>query len=64
MSTAVTSPSPIADFRSAIRLTGTSVDGSLAPAPPTTPDRDFAADAGTGRSTAISEFQHGVTAGR
>jgi hypothetical protein len=63
MSTAVTSPSPLADFRSAIRMTGTSVDGSLAPAPPATPGRT-AATAPPHDRTATAEFAHGATTGR
>ncbi|MEU1552104.1 hypothetical protein ABZ517_05205 [Streptomyces scabiei] len=64
MSTAVTSPSPLAsDFRSAIRMTGTTVDGSLAPAPPTTPASPTATPAPHDR-TAAAEFAHGATTGR
>ncbi|WP_369042192.1 hypothetical protein [Streptomyces sp. Midd1] len=62
MSTAVTSPSPVADFRSAIRMTGTTDDGSLAPAPPTNEGRTLTAAHHDG--TAAAEFAHGATTGR
>lgn len=63
MSTAVTSPSPVADFRSAIRMTGTTDDGSLAPAAPTTAGSTTTA-AAPHDTTATAEFAHGATTGR
>ena len=63
MSTAVTSPSPPAP--SSVRTTGSADRGSLAPAPPpTAPDPGFSTDTGASRAAALSEFQHGMTAGR